>query len=77
MYVFAYIAAAVMAFLGFALFLAPVRATRALHQWYIVPPAVQPEQTLQLAACRIVGIGLVGGGVALAVSITQVIFRLI
>ena len=77
MYVFAYIAAAAMAGLGVALCVMPVRATHALHDWYIVPPAVRPEQKLGVIVCRIVGGALVLGGAALAVSITQVIFRLV
>jgi hypothetical protein len=77
MYVFAYIAAAAMAVLGGALVVAPVRATHVLHEWYIVPPAVLPRQRLRLVVCRIVGASLIVGGCALAVSITQVISKLV
>jgi hypothetical protein len=77
MYVFAYIAAAATAVLGVALLVVPVRATHALHEWYIVPPAVRPEQKVRVATCRIVGAGLVIGACALAINITRVIFRLI
>jgi hypothetical protein len=76
MYVFAYIAAATMAALGLALLIIPVRSTRVLHDWYIVPPALRPEQRLRVAACRLVGAALVLGGIALAISITNAIFLL-
>ena len=77
MYVFAYIAAATMAVLGLALVAAPVRATHVLHDWYIVPPAVRREQRVRVIACRIVGVALVAGSAALAVSITHAIFLLV
>ena len=77
MYVFAYIAAAAMVALGVALLVRPVRSTQVLHEWYIVPPVVRSEQRVRVVACRLVGAGLLAGGCALAVSITQVIFRLV
>jgi hypothetical protein len=77
MYAFAYIAAVAMTALGIALLVAPVRTTGALHEWYIVPPAVRPHQKVRAAACRLVGAILLAGGGALAASITQVIFKLV
>jgi len=76
MYVFAYIAAATMAGLGVALVVSPVRSTQVLHDWYIVPPAVRPEQRVRVMACRIAGAGLFVGAGALALSITHAIYQL-
>ena len=75
MCVFAYIAAAAIVALGVALLVAPVRATRALNEWYLVPPAIQPGQRIGLAVCRLIGLGLAAGGCALAVSTTYAISR--
>ena len=77
MYVFAYVAAVAIAVLGGALLVAPVRSTRTLHDWYIVPPALEPAQRLRVAVCRVVGAGLVFGAIALAVSITVAVTKLI
>jgi len=70
MYAFAYVAAAAIVVLGGALVVAPARVTRALHDWYIVPPRVEAAQRLRLAICRAVGLALCGGGVVFALSIT-------
>jgi hypothetical protein len=75
MYVFAYVAAAAMAALGFGLLFVPVRSMRALHEWYIVPPEIYPDQKLRIAACRAVGTGLVVGSCLFAISITYAIGR--
>jgi hypothetical protein len=72
---FAYIAAAAMAALGFALLVVPVRSMRALHEWYIVPPEIRPEQKFRVAICRMVGTGLVVGSCAFAISITYALGR--
>jgi hypothetical protein len=73
MYVFAYIAAFAIVALGGALAVSPVRSTRALHEWYIVPPEVRRGQHLRLLACRLTGVALLLGGVAFAVSITRLV----
>lgn len=75
MSVFAYVAAAAMAALGFALLLVPVRSMRALHEWYIVPPEIHPEQKLRIAVCRVVGAGFVVGSCVFGISITYAIGR--
>ena len=75
MSVFAYIAALAMAALGFALLFVPVRSTRALHEWYIVPPEIRSDQKLRIAICRVVGTCLVVGGCVFAISITYAISR--
>ncbi|MGO9873096.1 MAG: hypothetical protein ACLPVY_04780 [Acidimicrobiia bacterium] len=72
-YVFAYIAALAIVGLGGALAVSPVRSTRALHEWYIVPPAVRPGQRVRLLVCRAVGVALLIGGAAFAVSITHAV----
>ena len=73
MYVFAYIAALAIVGLGGALAVSPVRSTRALHEWYIVPPEIRPGQRARLLICRVVGIALAVGGAAFAVSITHLV----
>ena len=72
---FAYVAALAMAALGFALLVVPVRSMRALHEWYIVPPEIHPDQKLRIVVCRLVGTGLVVGGCVFAISITYAIGR--
>jgi len=72
-YVCAYIAALTNVGLGGALAVSPVRSTRALHEWYIVPPEVRPGQHVRLLVCRAVGVALLIGGAAFAVSITHTV----
>jgi uncharacterized membrane protein YedE/YeeE len=75
MYVFAYLAATAIVALGCALFIAPVRTTRALNEWYLVPPRLRPEQKVAVTAGRLVGLGLVAGGCSLGVSVTYALGR--
>jgi hypothetical protein len=75
MSVFAYVAAIAMAALGFALLVVPVRSMHALHEWYIVPPEIHPDQKLRIAVCRLVGTSLVVGSCVFAISITYAIGR--
>jgi hypothetical protein len=74
MYVFAYIAALAIVALGGALTVSPVRSTRALHEWYIVPPEVRPGQRVGLLECRMVGVALLVGGATFAARITHAVF---
>jgi hypothetical protein len=77
MYFFAYVAATAIAALGVALAVFPVRSTRALHEWYLVPPEVRAHQKLGLVACRLVGIGLLIGAAVFAISITDALGRVL
>jgi len=71
MYVFAYFAAAGIVALGGSMVVSPLRTTRALHEWYIVPPAVLAKQRVRVALCRLIGVVLIAGGCWLAASITH------
>jgi hypothetical protein len=75
MYVFAYVAAAAIVALGFALLFAPVKTTRALHEWYLVPPELRPDHKIGVVAGRTVGLGLAAGGCSLAISVTYALGR--
>ena len=77
MYFFAYVAATAIAALGVALAVFPVRSTRALHEWYLVPPEVRSHQKLGVMACRLVGVGLLVGAGLFAVSITDALRRVL
>jgi hypothetical protein len=62
--------------LGVCLLVAPSRATRALHEWYIVPPAVQPGHRVRLFVVRLCGALLIVFSVFLAVSFASLMIDL-
>jgi hypothetical protein len=70
------IAALGMVALGAALLMDPARCTRALNEWYVIVPAVGATNRIGLLVCRAAGAGLIGGGVALALSAVHLISQL-
>jgi len=70
------IAALGMVALGCALIIAPVRAMRALKEWYVVFPDITGRSWVFQVACRAAGVAFVIGAVALALSTARLVSQL-
>jgi hypothetical protein len=70
------VAAPAIAGLGVSFLVAPGRTSRALHEWYIVPPAIQPGHRIGLLLGRMVGAGLIALAIDLAIHVTHLLVAL-